>query len=193
MAADVKPAAVRSVSHGCPVEAGTPRSLHLSWSGSMPLRRQGADHPRVCWPRAVRPNHRTSSSLAPCRDAESPTSTSPSSSCSGLSRASTSCGRSAQRCADKSGQLPHPGADKLVDGRPSPTMTGERARLAGTNRTVLGLTRPSTWMAGSLPGHDARREHRFFSVPSSVSLCLCGSRFGSLLGSPPFAAGLEDA
>jgi hypothetical protein len=33
-------------------------------------------------------------------------------------------------------------AGKLVDGRPAPTMTVERARLAGGNRTAVGKPDP---------------------------------------------------
>jgi hypothetical protein len=72
----------------------------LSWSAQ-------ADHPRVCWPRAVRPNHRTSCSVASGPGHESPTSTSPSPSADLIRRsggASRSCRRSARRNADKMGE-----------------------------------------------------------------------------------------
>src|SRR5215467_13334218 len=46
-------------------------------------------------------------------------------------------------------------AGKLVDGRPSPTMTAERARLASGSCSCR-----STWMAETSPGHDGRKKGR---------------------------------
>ena len=68
-------------------------------------------------------------SLSSCAvlDTESPNSASPRSSCSGLSRASTSWGGCKRGNADKTWSSDADAAGKLVDGRPSPTMTVERA------------------------------------------------------------------
>jgi len=68
----------------------------------------------------------------------------PRSSCSGLSRASTSwsdcvCGNADKNCSNDVCV-----AGKLVDGRPPPTMTVERTRLVAINRTPVGLARAST-------------------------------------------------
>ena len=48
------------------------------------------------------------------------------------------------------GQVPPLAAGKLVDGRPSPTMTTEGTGLASRALVLADLM----WMAGTTPGHD---------------------------------------
>jgi hypothetical protein len=131
----------RPARHGCPVQAGKPRSLCRHG------RRRPTIHEFACHERRILNPFLTSS--PPRRHG----------------------------IVAKKGRYRELSADKLVDGRPAPTMTIGRTRLAGRNRTVV---------AGAPTMTVERRGHPDTSpLPLSPLIQTCSGTTGKRFLSSP--------